>query len=162
MPAKTQLHSLTLDLPDEQSTRDFAQKLGRCLIPGDTLLLQGDIGMGKSFLARALIQSLQEHPEDIPSPTFTLVQVYETSAGEIWHSDLYRLGSPDEVIELGLTLAFDTAICLIEWPDRLGALTPADAMTLTLTHGTTDSARRLSLTGATPETLTRIGPAFDD
>jgi len=69
-------------------------------------------------------------PEDVPSPTFTLVQIYEGPNCEIWHSDLYRLSHPDDVAELGLTQAFDEAICLVEWPDRLGTLAPGDALTL--------------------------------
>ncbi|CAG0911585.1 unnamed protein product [Cyprideis torosa] len=97
---------------------------------GDVILLSGGIGAGKTHFARALIQSLQDVPEDVPSPTFTLIQQYETPAGPIWHSDLYRLGHPDEVIELGLFEAFETAICLIEWPDRLGNDAPPDALHL--------------------------------
>lgn len=100
--------------------------------PGDTVLLEGDIGAGKTFLARALIQSLQTQPEEVPSPTFTLIQTYETSAGDIWHSDLYRIHSIGEIEELGLIDAFKTNICLVEWPDRLGSLAPISALTITL------------------------------
>ena len=103
---------LILASPD--ATAALARRFGTVLRAGDTLLLQGDIGAGKSYFARALIQSLQDIPEDVPSPTFTLVQTYDTRLGELWHADLYRLGDPGEVEELGLTEAFTSAICLIE------------------------------------------------
>jgi tRNA threonylcarbamoyladenosine biosynthesis protein TsaE len=79
-----------------------------------------------------LIQSLLTTPEDVPSPTFTLVQTYDTSAGAIWHADLYRLTSTFEIEELGLSDAFQDAICLVEWPDRLGELKPDGALEITL------------------------------
>ncbi|NEY90326.1 tRNA (adenosine(37)-N6)-threonylcarbamoyltransferase complex ATPase subunit type 1 TsaE [Tabrizicola oligotrophica] len=105
--------------------RWFAPRLG----PGDCLLLEGPIGSGKSQFARALIQARLGRAEDVPSPTFTLVQTYHADV-EIWHADLYRLSHPDEVLELGLDAAFDTAICLIEWPDRLGSHAPPQALRL--------------------------------
>lgn len=108
----------------------MAQRLGQKLRPGDVLLLEGDIGTGKTHFARCLIQSLLRIPEDVPSPTFTLVQTYDAADCEIWHADLYRLTSPEEVVELGLTDAFESAICLVEWPDRLAELVPANALTL--------------------------------
>lgn len=117
-------------LTSEQATAGLAARLAPALAGGDVLLLEGEIGAGKTHFARALIQSRLARPEDVPSPTFTLVQTYDAGEVEIWHSDLYRLTGPDEAEELGLTEAFETAICLIEWPDRLGPLTPASALTL--------------------------------
>lgn len=133
---------LTLTSPDE--TARLAIHIAGALRPGDCLLLEGPIGAGKSHFARSLIQHLLGYAEDVPSPTFTLVQTYDTAAGEVWHSDLYRLTALDEVEELGLTEAFDDAICLIEWPDRLAELTPAGALTLSLSPDKdTEYARHL-------------------
>ena len=113
-----------------EATAALARRIGDILRPGMVLLLEGGVGAGKTHFARSLIQSLLVEPEDVPSPTFTLVQTYDGRSGEIWHADLYRLSAPDEVIELGLEEAFETAICLVEWPDRLGELAPVDALTL--------------------------------
>lgn len=124
--------ALSIFLPDPSATDRLGAQLGAVLRSGDVLLLTGDVGAGKTHLARALITSLLVQPEDVPSPTFTLVQTYDTATGELWHADLYRLSDVSEVEELGLTDAFETAICLIEWPDRLGS-TPQDALTITLT-----------------------------
>lgn len=126
----THTAACTLNSPDE--TARLAAQIAGALRPGDCLLLEGVIGAGKTHFARHLIQSLMEVPEDVPSPTFTLVQTYDVPAGELWHTDLYRLSSLDELEELGLTEAFETAICLVEWPDRLAELTPPHAMHLTL------------------------------
>ncbi len=120
--------ALTLTSPDE--TANLATRIKDRLSPGDILLLNGVIGSGKTHFARSLIQAAMTRPEDVPSPTFTLVQQYDTELGEIWHADLYRLTAAEEVDELGLTEAFDTAICLIEWPDRLGSALPPSALTL--------------------------------
>ena len=137
-----------LDTPEDTSR--LAAAVARVLRAGDVLLLSGPIGAGKSHFARAVIQSrlaLDGRPvEDVPSPTFTLVQTYEMDGVEIWHADLYRLTHPDEVEELGLIDAFDTAICLVEWPDRLGPLIPPQAIRLTF-DVTGDTRRRLTLTG---------------
>lgn len=128
----------TLDLPDEAATAALAARLAALLQPGDVVLLAGDLGAGKSFLARALIRAAAGEPElEVPSPTFTLVQSYDLPAGELWHFDLYRLAAPDEVLELGWDEA-RLGICLVEWPDRLGPLTPADRLKIELAHGPGD------------------------
>ena len=120
---------LRLRLADTEATARLAKRLAPMLGPGDVLLLDGDIGAGKTTFARALIRALLANPvEDVPSPTFTLVQTYVAPAAEVWHCDLYRLTDPQEVLELGLDEAFETAICLVEWPDRLGADAPRDAL----------------------------------
>ena len=114
----------------EAETAAFAQQLAPLLRPGDVLLLSGEIGAGKSAFARAIIRALADAEIDVPSPTFTLVQTYELPSGDVWHCDLYRLTHQDEALELGLDEAFETAICLIEWPDRLGADAPDKALQL--------------------------------
>jgi tRNA threonylcarbamoyladenosine biosynthesis protein TsaE len=137
-------------LPSEEDTTRLGAWFALHLQAGDTLLLTGPIGAGKSHFARAFIRTRLGRAEDIPSPTFTLVQTYEADV-EIWHSDLYRLSHPDEVLELGLDEAFLTAICLVEWPDRLGTLAPDSAISISLSaqdegrHATIDFAARVDL-----------------
>jgi len=146
-----------VDLASPNATVDLARKLASHLRPGDCILLSGEIGSGKTFFARNLIQSLLSTPEDVPSPTFTLVQIYDTPMGEIWHSDLYRLTAIDEVEELGLIEAFETAICLVEWPDKLGDVTPPDALTLCfVADAEHDEHRRLTLNWNDPKWDTRL------
>ena len=94
----------------------------------------------------------------MPSPTFTLVQTYRTGAFDTWHADLYRLGGPDGVVELGLDEAFAEALCLVEWPDRLGADRPAGAVDVELA-ATADDGRDLTMTGPVA-VLDRLAPAF--
>jgi tRNA threonylcarbamoyladenosine biosynthesis protein TsaE len=120
---------ITLFLADADETTRLGAWFAAHLRAGDCVLLEGSIGAGKSHFARAFIQARLGRAEDVPSPSFTLVQTY-TADVEVWHADLYRLSHPDEVLELGLDEAFDTAICLIEWPDRLGKLTPRSALRL--------------------------------
>ena len=136
----------TITLADTAATTALGHLCAPVLCPGDTLLLSGEIGAGKSTFARAVIQARLGRAEDVPSPTFTLVQTYEDSAGAIWHCDLYRLTDPEEVFELGLDEAFDTAICLIEWPDRLGSEAPSDA--LLLHFNAEQNSHRLTITGS--------------
>lgn len=141
-----------LCLPSPDATTAFATRLGQVLRAGDVVGLRGPVGAGKSHFSRALIQSLQtiagQLPEDVPSPTFTLVQTYHAGGLEVWHCDLYRLGDPGEVLELGLDEAFETAACLVEWPDRLGEAWPEQtALDLTLSQGPGDDTRMLTLSG---------------
>jgi tRNA threonylcarbamoyladenosine biosynthesis protein TsaE len=117
---------------DEAQTTHFAQRLAQTLRAGDVILLSGDIGAGKTYFARQILLALLDSPEDIPSPTFTLVQSYDTCLGEALHADLYRLTSPAEADELGLFEAFGQSLCLIEWPDRLGAERPDFALDISL------------------------------
>ena len=136
----------TFALADAEATSDFGRRFAALLRAGDVLLLEGPIGAGKTHFSRALIRARLGREEDVPSPTFTLIQTYG-AAPEIWHSDLYRLGHPDEVAELGLEDAFSTAICLVEWPEQHGSLRPEGALTLRfrLTEG--GDARAVDLIG---------------
>ncbi|MDP5359998.1 MAG: tRNA (adenosine(37)-N6)-threonylcarbamoyltransferase complex ATPase subunit type 1 TsaE [Paracoccaceae bacterium] len=135
-------------LADEDATANLASLIAPHLKAGDTLLLEGAIGAGKSAFARALIRARLGRMEDVPSPTFTLVQTYEDASADIWHCDLYRLTHPDEALELGLDEAFETAICLIEWPDRLGDVAPKTA--LRLAFSAEDHAHKLTISGPPP------------
>jgi tRNA threonylcarbamoyladenosine biosynthesis protein TsaE len=137
--------TLTLTSLSADHTSRIAQALSPHLSAGDVLLLTGDVGAGKTHFARAVIQSLLSEPEDVPSPTYTLVQTYTGQACEIWHADLYRLGSTFEIEELGLTEAFTQAICLVEWPDRLGELMPQDGIEIAFQPGPIDDTRQMTL-----------------
>lgn len=137
---------LSLDLPDADATECFGIAMAPLLRAGDVLLLDGPIGAGKTHFARALIRARLGVQEEVPSPSFTLVQVYGADP-EIWHADLYRLTHPDEAIELGLDEAFHTAICLIEWPERLGDLLPETALTLQFSLTNSGEARQVVLRG---------------
>lgn len=153
MPAR----SLHLTLPGPDATSTLARRIGAVLRPGDVLLLDGPVGAGKTHFARSLIQSLLTEPEDVPSPTFTLVQTYDGGAFEIWHTDLYRLSSPGEVIELGLLEAFVDSVTLIEWPDRLGDLAPDHALSLDFAPHDDPDQRVLDITWRDPRWDDRAG-----
>lgn len=124
---------LTVTLESPEATAAFARRLAPKLRDGDVILLAGEIGAGKSHFARAVITerlAAAGLAEDVPSPTYTLVQSYEAAGLTIWHCDLYRLTDPDEAAELGLWDAFETALCLVEWPERLEDMTPQTAALL--------------------------------
>lgn len=125
-------YSTTFQLPTENDTAHLGQTLARFAQPGDCFLLRGEIGAGKSALARAFIRHHLGSDTEVPSPTFTLVQVYDLTDVEIWHADLYRLMDAQEAVELGLTDAFEAQICLVEWPELLGDMVPEDALDIHL------------------------------
>lgn len=131
-------------LPDDAATDRAGAALGLALRPGDAVLLEGPLGAGKSALARAAIRA-RTGATEVPSPTYTLVQTYDGADAVLWHADLYRLAGPDEAVELGLDEAFETAIALVEWPDRLGSLRPPRALTATLAFDTAREGRWLTL-----------------
>jgi len=131
----------------ELQLQELAQHVAGTLGIGDVLLLQGPVGAGKTTFARAALKSILLEDEDIPSPTFTLVQTYETTRGPLWHCDLYRISSAAELEELGLTEAFEEAICLIEWPEVLGNHAPSTAMTLTIAPNSDGTARSVRAHG---------------
>lgn len=139
---------VALTLSDDAATARVGAAIGRALRPGDSVLLEGGLGAGKSALARAAILARLAdggRREEAPSPTFTLVQTYEAGGVELWHADLYRLSDWEEAAELGLGEAFERAICLVEWPDRLGPLRPARALTARLAFPARGEGRRLEL-----------------
>lgn len=104
-------------------------RIGAALKSGDIVALTGDLGAGKTTLVRGLIQA--ELPGiEVPSPTYTLVQTYDLPNFELWHCDLYRLKHPDEVFEIGLIDAFGDAVCLLEWPEKIGSYLPEDALNI--------------------------------
>ena len=114
-----------MPLPNEQATEALGATLAARLKPGDVVGLKGDLGAGKTTLARAIIRAAAADPDLIvPSPTFTLVEVYDTPRGPYWHFDLYRLERPEQIYELGWEEALADGISLIEWPERLGPLLP--------------------------------------
>jgi tRNA threonylcarbamoyladenosine biosynthesis protein TsaE len=137
----------SLFLPDEAATERLGARLAAALAPRDLVALSGDLGTGKTCLARAVIAGLMGGPEEVPSPTFTLVQTYETPRGPLWHFDLYRLSAPDEVWELGFEEALAEGISLIEWPERLGRLLPAVRLDLGLRFAAEPGARHADLVG---------------
>ena len=128
-------------LPDRDATRRLAGRLAALLRPGDMVGLGGPLGAGKTTLARDVIEALAGEAVEVPSPTFTLVQIYDLYSFTLWHFDLYRIESPGDVIELGYEDARAGGVSLVEWPERLGPLRPADRLDITLAQGATDDAR---------------------
>jgi tRNA threonylcarbamoyladenosine biosynthesis protein TsaE len=122
--------SLTLRLHSLAETEALAARLAPLLTKGDVVLLEGPIGAGKTAFARALIRARLRRAEDVPSPSFTLIQSYDAGEVELIHADLYRLRGPADLTELGLEQAFSDAITLVEWPDRLGQMVPKQSLML--------------------------------
>ncbi len=135
-------------LPDHEATEDFARKLAEELKPGDLVTLSGGLGAGKTTFARALVRALASEPElEVPSPTFTLMQVYDGPLCPIVHADFYRLSGGYELVELGWEEATENAVALVEWPERAeGALNP-DHLDVRLDFGPGGAGRIAMLTG---------------
>ncbi len=135
--------TLSLYAADDAATRQLGQDLALALRPGDCVALYGDLGAGKSTLARAFIRGMaQDGDLDVPSPTFTLVQQYDLRH-TVFHFDLYRLGDESELAELGFEEALDSGICLVEWPEKAGNFLPKTAISLHIVHE--GAGRRMTL-----------------
>ena len=134
-----------VDLPDETATAALAARISALAASADVIALKGDLGTGKTTFARAFIRARGARDEEVPSPTFTLVQVYELVPTAIWHFDLYRLQSSEEAWELGIEDAFSGGISLIEWPERLGPLLPERRIEITLAFHDRPDARQALL-----------------
>jgi tRNA threonylcarbamoyladenosine biosynthesis protein TsaE len=138
---------VTLTLPDLAATEALAAAVAARARPGDAILLEGPLGAGKSAFARAFLRAASRDPAlEVPSPTFTLVQGYDLPVGAAHHFDLWRLGGPEGLAELGWEEARE-GIVLVEWPDRLGSLRPPDALNVALAPGDSEHARHATLTG---------------
>ena len=147
------LDSLALTLHDLSATQAFATGLSRFIVPGRVFCLSGPLGVGKSEVARAMLTASCGPQDDIPSPTFTLVQPYQASGGfEVWHMDLYRLETAEQVLALGVEEAFFECCCLIEWSDKIKDLLPADQVRIDLAMGP-DEDSRVAAVAASPELI---------
>lgn len=138
---------LDMDLEDETATQALAAQLAAAVAAPVFIALRGDLGAGKTAFARAFIRGLPgcRSDEDVPSPTFTLVQTYESDAGTVWHFDLYRIEDPRELRELGWDDAIDDGICLVEWPEKAGGALPEDRLEIEITRGATETARHVKV-----------------
>jgi tRNA threonylcarbamoyladenosine biosynthesis protein TsaE len=136
---------MVIALPDETATAALAAKIAGMAGRADIIALYGDLGTGKTTFARAFIRARGTHTSEIPSPTFTLVQIYEAGPVPVWHFDLYRLRTGEEAWELGIEEAFNEGISLIEWPEKLGPLLPPRRLEITLVFGDQPASRQASL-----------------
>ncbi|MCQ2966345.1 MAG: tRNA (adenosine(37)-N6)-threonylcarbamoyltransferase complex ATPase subunit type 1 TsaE [Alphaproteobacteria bacterium] len=132
-------------LVNQQQIEQLAGEIANIAHPGDVILLYGTLGMGKTVFSRAFIRSLTTPTEEVPSPTFTLVQLYDTDKGTIWHFDLYRLQSPEEVFEIGLEEALIDGISLVEWPDKASRMFPKNKLEIHIENGTDANTRQIKL-----------------
>ncbi len=133
----------------EQETASLAAKIAALSQAGDVFALNGTLGMGKSVFARGFIQSLCGNI-DVPSPTFTLVQTYDTDDFVIYHYDLYRLKKADEIFELGMEEAMYEGVCLVEWSERMAGYLPLKAININIAPH--DNGRQISV--VFPDTVT--------
>lgn len=150
--ARAAVEFLELDLPDEAATDALAAVLAGLARGADVFALSGELGTGKTTFARAFIGA-RGGGEEVPSPTFTLVQVYDLPDSAVWHVDLYRLGDPSEAAELGLEEALAEGILLVEWPDRAPDALDPGRLCIAIAYGAGDNARTVVISG---------GPAWRD
>jgi tRNA threonylcarbamoyladenosine biosynthesis protein TsaE len=140
-----------VDLPDLAATAAFGRRLAGLLRRGDVVALKGGLGVGKTTLARAIVAGLSPEAEDVPSPTFTLVQTYPAALSdgpaELWHFDLYRLDRPDQVYELGIEDALAEGVSLIEWPELAAGLLPKERLLTIELQIANGEARRALIQG---------------
>lgn len=151
-----------LHLADEAATTALARRIAALCRAGDVLALDGDFGTGKTTFARAFIRARCTATEEVPSPTFTLVQVYPAAAeggAAVYHFDLFRLRTADEAIDLGIEDALAEGISLIEWPQRLGTLLPLGRLDLAFRFGSTPGSRTLTMSAPGGDFLTRLKEA---
>lgn len=139
-------HPMQITLPDITATEALASKLAALSRKGDVITLRGTLGTGKTTFSRAFIHALAPDAGEVVSPTFSLLQVYAAPACDIWHMDLYRLKHGEEALELGLEDGLATSLLLIEWPEVIEYLLPADRLDITLEHGNTPEERNVTLT----------------
>jgi tRNA threonylcarbamoyladenosine biosynthesis protein TsaE len=130
-------------LKDEAATARLGAAIAARLREGEAVCLWGPLGAGKSTLARALVRALTRPDEEVPSPTFTLVQFYEGPRLAVAHFDLYRLTDPDEAYEIGLDEALDVGAAVIEWPERLGGGLPGDRLDIEIGYADEDEGGRI-------------------
>ena len=145
--------SVSVHCADEKETAELASRLAGIARRGDTFALYGTLGMGKSVFARGFIQALTGARE-VLSPTFTLVQGYEAPDFEICHYDLYRIKSAEEGFELGMEEALYENVCLIEWPEKMGALLPGDIFKVSIEND--GQGRLIEISSDSPEKKKRL------
>ena len=144
MPRAAPARETTWEIGDIAATEVLAQRVARGAARGDVIGLSGPLGTGKTTFARFFIAALGG-TEEVPSPTFSLVQTYPLGGVAVWHFDLYRLQSADDVFELGIEEAFAEGISLIEWPENMAGHLPDDRLEISLAWGAVEGARHARL-----------------
>ena len=143
----------TFHIPNQNALKHLANQIAATLAIGDVITLSGDLGAGKTTLSRYIIHALLDNTIDVVSPTFNIVQTYDTLKGTVWHFDLYRLNNVEEVIELGIEDAFNFGISLIEWPGIITSHLPRNSIKISIEFGTDPSERMVHI-----ETLINLNP----
>jgi len=132
---------MALKIKNKQDTKKLSKKISDILSVGDVLTLRGELGVGKTALARDVINNLSKSNTDVTSPTFNLLQIYDTSKGEVHHFDLYRVKNIEEIYELGIEDSFANAITIIEWPELAENILPNNIIDIELSYGNSEEER---------------------